>query len=150
MVVLTKNASGWTRLTSLRTKLQIQYRVLDLIAAGRDSRHGVVKDVYRVRVFEVREVAGKEEDVLISTAFPKINNEFLDEIPFRFIGIDNVDADVDEPPLIDLVDMNLSHYRSSADYEHGCHFTGLPTPVISGHTPETTEEGKLRSSTLAL
>lgn len=118
----------------------IQYRVLDLVPIEMDG--GVVKDVYRVRVYEVREVAGKEEDVLVEGPyFPQINSQYLDEIPFRFIGIDNVDADIDEPPLVDLVDMNLSHYRSSADYEHGCHFTGLPTPVISGHTPETTEAG---------
>ncbi len=40
---------------------------------------------------------------------------------------------VDKPPLLDLVDVNLSHYRTTADYEHGLHFTGLPTPVVTGY-----------------
>jgi hypothetical protein len=35
--------------------------------------------------------------------------------------------------LLDLVDVNLSHYRTTADYEHGLHFTGLPTPVVTGY-----------------
>ncbi len=26
---------------------------------------------------------------------------------------------------------------TTADYEHGCHFTGLPTPVICGYNPDT-------------
>lgn len=112
-----------------------QYRVLDLVDVMDDAT-GVVKTVYRVRVFIVKEENGKEVDVLLSTTYPMIDGKMLDYIPFQFIGVDDVDSEVDEPPLIDLVDMNLMHYRVSADYEHGCHFTGLPTPVISGYTPE--------------
>ncbi len=37
-----------------------------------------------------------------------------------------------KPPLLDLVNVNLSHYRNSADYEHGLHWTALPTPWFSG------------------
>jgi len=32
--------------------------------------------------------------------------------------------------------VNLSHYRSSADLEHGRHFTALPTPYIVGADPD--------------
>ena len=31
-----------------------------------------------------------------------------------------------------MVNVNHSHYLSSADLEHGRHFTGLPTPIIIG------------------
>jgi hypothetical protein len=64
-----------------------------------------------------------------------MNNARLDYIPFVFLSSDDVTPEVDEPPLIDLVDMNIAHWRSTADYEHGCHFAGLPTPVVSGYTP---------------
>jgi len=37
--------------------------------------------------------------------------------------------------MLDLVDVNLSHYRTSADLEHGRHFVALPTPWISGAIP---------------
>lgn len=108
-----------------------QYRVLDLFPLVKPD--GTTQLVYRVRVFTVSD---KDEDVLMSTDFPQIKGKYLDTIPFFVIGTDSVEICPDSPPLIDLVDINLSHYRTTADYEHGCHFTGLPTPVISGYTPE--------------
>lgn len=111
-----------------------QYRVLDLTPMTVDL--GVVKDVYRVRVMNVvpdPTVQGGERDNVISEDYPKINGKFLEEIPFQFVGVDDNSWEIDEPPMIDLVDVNIAHYRVSADYEHGCHFTGLPTPVISGY-----------------
>lgn len=108
-----------------------QYRVLDLTTV--DTADGKKQLVYRVRVFVVND---KDEDVLMSTAYPMIKGKYLDSIPFFVIGTDTVEICPDTPPLVDLVDINLSHYRTNADYEHGCHFTGLPTPVISGYTPD--------------
>lgn len=108
-----------------------QYRVLDLFPMVNADQ--TTSMVYRVRVFTVN---GKDEDVLISTAFPMVKGKHLDAIPFFTIGTDSIEICPDEPPLIDLVDINLSHYRTNADYEHGCHFTGLPTPVITGYTPD--------------
>jgi hypothetical protein len=57
----------------------------------------------------------------------------MDFIPFEICGPRGVDAKVKKPPILDLADVNLSHYRSTADYEHGLHFTGLPTPYVTGH-----------------
>lgn len=117
-----------------------QYRVLDLFDG---DVAGVVNTVYRVRVFEVQMKNGKEEDVLVEGPFfPKVNGKALDYIPFQFMGVDDTNWEIDEPPLIDLVDVNLSHYRSTADYEHGCHFTGLPTAIISGYTPDAANPEK--------
>lgn len=132
MVVLKECAD--IRVDEFQDKDQIQYRVLDLTDI--QSQDSVVKKVYRVRVFTIND---KNEDILMSTSLPTINGEYLEAIPFQFIGVDDVSWTIDEPPLIDLVDMNLSHYRTTADYEHGCHFTGLPTPVISGYTPDNGE-----------
>lgn len=56
----------------------------------------------------------------------------LDFIPFQFCGPTTLNAEPEHPPLIDLVDVNLSHYRTSADREHGAHFTALPTPWVKG------------------
>jgi len=64
---------------------------------------------------------------------PMRRGEPLDEIPFIICGPRGVSATVDKPPLLDLVDVNLSHYVNSADLEHGRHFTGLPTPYITGY-----------------
>jgi hypothetical protein len=54
--------------------------------------------------------------------------------------------DIEYPPLADLVAVNLSHYRTTADLEHGLHFTGLPTPYVSGHAFEAGEKFALGST----
>ena len=36
------------------------------------------------------------------------------------------------PLLIDLVDLNISHYMTTADLENGCHYTGIPQPWLAG------------------
>jgi len=104
-----------------KVKEETQYRVLDL-----------VNQVYRVRLFKIE----NEREILLSETFPKMGGAPLSFIPFVFIGVDDVSEHVDEPPLIDLVDVNLSHYRTNADLEHGAHFTGLPTAVVAGYKPE--------------
>lgn len=108
------------------SKTSDRYRVLDLVP-GEAGRY-----IYRVRVFSVTD---EDEDVLESTWVPTMNGQPLDFIPFYFISPDDVTPEVDEPVFIDLVDTNLAHYQLTADYEHGCHWSGLPTPVITGHTP---------------
>ena len=54
------------------------------------------------------------------------------EIPFVFVNSTDTDPCPSEPPLLDLVNVNLSHYRTSADLEHGRHWTALPTPWFAG------------------
>jgi hypothetical protein len=39
---------------------------------------------------------------------------------------------VDKVPLADIIAINLDHYRLTADYKHGMHFTALPTAWVSG------------------
>jgi hypothetical protein len=117
------------------SEIKIQYRVLDLAVVEGDATNTLQ---YRVRVIEHDDKTNM--DILISQVYPIINGKPLNFIPFYFISADSIDPEVDAPPLIDLVDINLSHYRTNADYEHGCHFTGLPTPIISGYTP--TNEGE--------
>lgn len=118
---------------------EVRYRVLDLVPIEN-------RVAYRVRVFSIDE---KDQDVLREEFFPLKKGAPLDAIPFFFINVDDLTTAVDDPPLIDLVNVNLSHYRGTADYEHGCHFTGLPTPVVSGYTPETKGEKFYIGSTTA-
>lgn len=61
-----------------------------------------------------------------------VGGRLLREIPFVFIGPTGQDPNPEKPPLLDLVNVNLSHYRNSADLEHGLHFTALPTPWAAG------------------
>jgi hypothetical protein len=102
---------------------------------------------YRVRVYEKGEAKqGKDEWVLISEIFPLMNNAPIREIPFIFDSINGLDSDVKKPVLLDLVNVNLSHYRLTADYKHGLLFTGLPTPVFWGAQLEKNDKINLGST----
>ena len=70
---------------------------------------------------------------------PKSKKGVFKEIPFEFLSINN---EPEEPLLGDLVNVNLSHYRKSADYENGLHWTGVPTPYERGWLPETQYDQK--------
>lgn len=58
----------------------------------------------------------------------------LDHIPFTFVGSQNNDAEVDEAPMYDMANLNIGHYRNSADYEEACYIIGQPTPYFTGLT----------------
>ena len=96
----------------------IQHRVLRLNDAG----------VYEQEIYNA--------DGISQGAFePKDNTgSTWKEIPFTFIGSENNDQTVDEAPLYNLAEINLSHYRDSADWQDSSFFTGQPTLVIAGVT----------------
>lgn len=121
---------------------QKQIRILDLNDVGQ----------YRQRVFVkvANATTGKEEWVQDGPdIIPMKGGKPLDRIPFWFVGVKNGSAEACKPPLIDLVNANLSHYKSTADLEHGAHFTGLPTAVITGFvdTAEKPAEYRIGSAT---
>lgn len=78
------------------------------------------------------------ELAVVDTITPTRKGARLQAIPFVFFGPRSSTPDVPKPPLLDLTDLALSHYRSSADLEHGRHFTALPTPWITGWAGDTT------------
>jgi hypothetical protein len=75
---------------------------------------------------------GSDDFGVIEEIIPVRRGKPLDFIPFYFVNATGAEACVSKPPLLDLVDLNLSHYRTLADLEHGRHFVALPTPWISG------------------
>ena len=93
--------------------------------------------VYRVRVFTLKDGAGKTEEYDIKEFTPVFREQPLTEIPFCFVGVRGLGAETEKPPLLDVVDVNYSHYHSSADLEHGRHYTALPTPWVAGFPKDT-------------
>lgn len=103
-------------------KPQIQYRVLRL------STEGIyTQQVYKEKLGSDGEPRLQKEYVGGEVLTPVRRGEPLNFIPFSLPWI------VPNPPLLDLVDINLSHYRGSADLKHGLHYTALPTPWVAGH-----------------
>jgi len=97
---------------------RVFYRVLRL------ENGGYVQELY---------LHDKDEFILQSVTAPVRNGSNLDHIPFVCINaVGGVGFHVVKPPLLDLVNVNLSHYKSSADLENGRHFVGFPTPWAAG------------------
>lgn len=123
-----------------------QYRILEL-----------VDGIYRQRVVREQMIEtskgyrrGQNKMVLIevpeSNVTPTVRGEPLDFIPFQFFGQEDLSPDIGKPPLLNLVNMNKSHYLSSADLEQGRHYTALPVYVISdSSTQADVKEDKTQS-----
>ena len=82
-----------------------------------------------------------EDDKVIETdsgetlIFPRKSNGALwNEIPFTFIGTEDNDEAVDKATLYDIAEVNIAHYRNSADYEESSYMVGQPTPYVTGLT----------------
>lgn len=67
---------------------------------------------------------------------PLVNGKPLKRIPFVFINAYDLRPEVEKPPMLDLVDVNIGHYRNSADYEHALYLTAQPTPYVAGDLNE--------------
>ena len=78
-----------------------------------------------------------EHDELIKgPVYPrKSDGTMWSEIPFQFVGSTNNDEVPDKAPLYDIAQVNIAHYRNSADYEESSFMVGQPTPVLGGLTP---------------
>ncbi|MGE3276736.1 MAG: DUF4055 domain-containing protein [Vicinamibacterales bacterium] len=103
-----------------------QYRELRLSPEGR----------YEVQVYRRANRESAEWAPHGPAITPIRRGEPLKDIPFQFFGPTSLEAAVQKPPLLDLVDVNLSHYRTSADLEHGRHYCGLPQPWVAGYRGE--------------
>jgi len=91
-----------------------QYRVLRL------TEEGYSQQIYR------------DDKPYSEQVFPtKSNGEKWYEIPFVFVGAKNNDSTIDDAPLSDLAELNIAHYRNSADYEESCFLTGQPSLFIT-------------------
>lgn len=105
-----------------------QYRVLRLEDVGFNEF------VYSVQVYE-QDAKGNWVEGQKYTPTDYHGNHWS-YIPFTFCGaVDNTD-EMDNAPLLELAELNLAHYRNSADVEESGFIVGQP--VIS--MPEITEQ----------
>jgi hypothetical protein len=140
---------NWQSERTPDSEIKLTHLVLEerVSAEGRDEfAHEQVTQYRELRlvdgqVLEMRlwRLGGeRKEFVVVDTVVPRRGGTPLSSIPFVFIGPRGVTPPVQKPPLLDLVNLSLSHYRSSADLEHGRHFTALPTPWVTGWAGDTT------------
>ena len=99
--------------------MDTQYRVLRL------REDGYSQQIYR------------DEEPYTEEFYPrKADGTVWSQIPCIFVGSKNNDSTIDDAPLSDIADVNIAHYRNSADYEESCFLAGQPTLFIN-HPPNT-------------
>lgn len=115
-------------------KSQKQWRVLRL-----DDSNEYTVEVYRRKVDD-EGVEGEIE--LVEGPYKPTNaqGEPFKDIPFEFFGSLNNNQHPDNPPLRGIAELNLGHYRNSADYEEACFVVGQPTVWASGLDKNWIEE----------
>ena len=121
-----------------------QIRVLELVPPGNQDA------TYQIRRFRNKKTSDEAEDHWKQHDKPIVplkHGDPLTFIPFQFIGPTSVTPAIEKSPIVDIVDVNLSHYRTSADFEHGAHVTALPTPWVSGAELPDGEDFPIGSAT---
>jgi len=78
------------------------------------------------------DIYDEDDNKVGDTVQPVARGSRLKFIPFISTTPEGIDIEPVKPPILDIVDVNLSQYITSADLEHGRHFTALPTPVVTG------------------
>ena len=66
----------------------------------------------------------------------KGNGEVWQIIPFSFVGPEDNGPRPNKPPLLPLANLNVAHYRNTADEEEAAFLLGQPTPWVSGMTQD--------------
>lgn len=94
-----------------------QYRVLDIF----DGK-------YRQRLYRF-DSKGSMFD--FEEIFPQLGSVEPGTIPFTFIGASNNDSTIDDAPLLPLAELNIGHFRNSADNEESSFVVGQPTLFIA-------------------
>ncbi|EAP83962.1 DUF4055 domain-containing protein [Sulfitobacter sp. EE-36] len=104
--------------------------------------------VYTVRRYHVTrsKTDGSSQEVEIHEPItPVVNGKHLDHIPAVVISPYNLKVDVEKPPFLDLVNVNLAHWRVSADYYWSLFLTSQPTPWIAGSISEDNKPTQIGS-----
>lgn len=109
---------------SFRYQTIEQYRELRLNLEDGNLR-------YTQQIWQRPEDGGEIQEVG-PRLMPLRRGEPLPFIPFTFLGSSAVTTEVKDPPLLDLANLNLAHWRNTCDHEQGLHLVSLPTPYVSG------------------
>lgn len=96
--------------------------------------------VYVVRIWEQSQDGSQSGLIVVDEYIPRMSNGSVwREIPFTFVGATNNDFYVDDSPIYPMTEINLAHYRNSADYEDSIYIIGQPQPYITGLTVQWAE-----------
>ena len=88
--------------------------------------------VLRINAGVVEVLVGDGKEFTRAATLGRSSGEALTDIPVMFLNAYGVGVEPGKPPMLDMVDTNFAHYRTSADLDHALHWSALPTPWIAG------------------
>lgn len=107
-------------------KLFMNYRILRLVYDEDYDRLVYQQEFYS----SAGEDADLTEDPEVS--MPLVFGVPMDRIPFRFFNSTTNLPDVEKPPILDILTLNMSHYKTYAQLEHGLFYTANPVYYVTG------------------
>jgi hypothetical protein len=81
--------------------------------------------------------------------YPKLRGKKLKEIPFRFVNVENCDAEIAPPPLLPLANICLTIYRGDADYRGALYNQAQAILFASGFTLDSDSKGGLAGGVIS-
>lgn len=114
---------------------KVRYRVYELI-----------EGICVVRVFEENNKAFS----MVSEIVVKMNGQTIDFIPFVSITSEKLTIEPTNPPLLDLADINISHWYLNVERRNALHFVGFPSIYGTGIQQRQGEDVKLGAGTINL
>lgn len=93
--------------------------------------------VYEQHIYNDADSTTAPDAALVPTEIivPTVRGNTLDYIPFIAIGPFTNQPNIQKPPIMDIISLNLSHYSSYAQLEHGRFYTA--NPVYYARTDST-------------
>jgi hypothetical protein len=102
------------------------YRILRLLWNDEDNRWEYTQEYY----------ARDDEDANLTedpdVFLPLVYGVPMKRIPFRFFNATTNLPDIEKPPVLDILTLNMSHYKTYAQLEHGRYYTANPVYTVSG------------------
>lgn len=107
-------------------QLFTHYRVLRLLYNESEARWEYRQELYARHAAD----ADMTEEAIITT--PLVFGVPMKRIPFRFFNPTTNLGEIEKPPILDILTLNLSHYKSYAQLEHGRFYTANPVYYVTG------------------
>lgn len=113
-----------------------RYRVLEL-----------VNDVFVVRIFEadsdgkIVEMVNVDADGVPVPIMPNKQGVPLNFIPFECWGPYGRGFDIQSPPILPVVAVNIDHFRLDVDYKEALHANAIATLFVAGDNIDTDDNG---------
>lgn len=125
MIVLRESVEYYKTDNPFAHNIAFQYRVLR-----------IEDGIYKQTIY-----TPDTEETYVAIDIPiKVNHGKLSYIPFVFAP-----STIPEKPMLkDIANVNISHFKKTADYENGIHLTTIPTGVVTGEEPQVDENKNIQ------